>query len=173
MNASTSSNVQLYTVDFKATRAWILAALFITGNVALPMICHLIPGGGPMLLPIYFFTLVGAYKYGWKVGLLTALLSPIVNSLLTGMPAAEVLPAITVKSVILASVAGYTAYRFRSISLPILAAVVLTSQIAGCMAEWGIYGSFFTAVQDFRIGIAGMAIQVIGGYFLLRYIMNK
>lgn len=39
-----------------------------------------------MFLPIYFFTLVAAFRCGWKVGLLTAVLSPVVNCLLFGMP---------------------------------------------------------------------------------------
>ena len=29
---------------------------------------HLIPRGGITWLPIYFFTSVGAYKYGWNIG---------------------------------------------------------------------------------------------------------
>ena len=62
------------------------------GNISLPQIFHLIPQGGIIWLPIYFFTLVGAYKYGWKVGLLTAVLSPTVNSLLFGMPMLASLP---------------------------------------------------------------------------------
>ena len=51
-----------------------VAMLFILGNMVLPQLCHLIPQGGITWLPIYFFTLIGAYKYGWKVGLLTGVL---------------------------------------------------------------------------------------------------
>ena len=80
-----------------------MAALFIAGNMALPQLFHLIPQGGITWLPIYFFTLIGAYKFGWKVGLLTAILSPIINSLLFGMPLPAVLPAILLKSVLLAA----------------------------------------------------------------------
>ena len=64
------------------------------------------------MLPIYFFTLVGAYKYGWRTGLLTALASPLVNAALFGMPAVTALPAILVKSALLAGAAGYAARRF-------------------------------------------------------------
>jgi len=28
---------------------------------------------------------------------------------------------------------------------------------------------FFQAVQDFRIGLPGMAMQIVGGYVLIRY----
>ena len=76
-------------------------------------------------MPIYFFTLIGAYKFGWKVGLLTAVFSPVINSLLFGMPLPAVLPAILLKSVLLAVAAGWAAHRFNRISLPILLAVVL------------------------------------------------
>jgi hypothetical protein len=75
-------------------------------------LAHLIPGGGLMLLPIYFFTLIGAYKYGIHVGILTAVLSPVVNSLLFGMPVLVVVPAIMFKSIILAVAAALAARYF-------------------------------------------------------------
>ena len=83
--------VKLYSLDYRDAKTYLAAALFVAGNIVLPQICHLVPQGGLRWLPIYFFTLVGAYKYGWRVGLLTAVLSPAVNSALFGMPAAAVL----------------------------------------------------------------------------------
>ena len=80
--------VKLYSTGYREAKTYLAAALFVAGNIVLPQICHLVPQGGLRWLPIYFFTLVGAYKYGWRVGLLTALLSPVVNSALFGMPAA-------------------------------------------------------------------------------------
>ena len=125
-----------------------------------------------MLLPIYFFTLIGAYKYGWRVGLLTAVLSPLINSMLFGMPLPEVLPAILSKSILLATAAGYAAYRFGKVTLLILTGVVLSYQVAGSLVEWAIAGNFFTAIQDFRIGIPGMLLQIFGGYIVLK-LMTK
>ena len=159
-----TKTVKLYSLDYSNVKTYLIAALFIAGNMALPQLFHLIPQGGITWLPIYFFTLIGAYKFGWKVGLLTAVLSPIANSLLFGMPLPAVLPAI-----LLAIAAGWAAHRFNRISLPILLAVVLFYQIAGTLGEWAMVGSFFQAVQDFRIGLPGMAMQVVGGYVLIRY----
>ena len=150
-----TKTVKLYSLDYSNARTYLMAALFIAGNMALPQLFHLIPQGGITWLPIYFFTLIGAYKFGWKVGLLTAILSPIINSLLFGMP--------------LAAAAGWAAHRFNRISLPILLAVVLFYQVAGTLGEWAMVGSFFQAVQDFRIGLPGMAMQVVGGYALIKY----
>ena len=78
--------VKLYSTGYREAKTYLAAALFVAGNIVLPQICHLVPQGGLRWLPIYFFTLVGAYKYGWRVGLLTAVLSPAVNSALFGMP---------------------------------------------------------------------------------------
>ena len=105
------------------------------------------------MLPIYFFTLIAAYKYGWKVGLLTAVFSPVLNHLLFGMPPAGVLPAILLKSILLALVAGYLAKRVNNVSIPVLALVVLAYQLVGTLGEWAMVGNLSLALQDFRIGI--------------------
>ena len=103
------------------------------------------------------FTLIGAYKYGWKAGLLTAIASPLVNSWLFGMPAPAVLPAILMKSLLLAAGAGYVAHRSKHVSILLLLAVVAFYQLAGTLGEWTLSGSLHTALQDFRIGLPGMA----------------
>ena len=126
--------------------------------------------GGPTMLPIYFFTLVGAYKYGMRLGLLVAILSPLVNSFFFGMPVPALLPAIICKSVKLAVAAGFLAERTGKLSILSLTGVVLFYQTVGGMAEWAITGSLDAALQDFRIGVPGMLLQVFGGYWLLKSI---
>ena len=164
------TTVKLYSLTYKEIKTYLFALLFVVGNIALPQICHLIPGGGLTWLPIYFFTLIAAYKYGLRVGLLTAILSPLINSALFGMPPVALLPAILIKSTLLAGAAAYAAHRLGKISLSGIIAAVLAYQIAGTLIEWAIVKDFFTAVQDFRIGIPGMLIQIFGGYALLKVI---
>lgn len=165
--------VKLYSLDYRDAKTYLAAALFVAGNIVLPQICHSVPQGGLRWLPIYFFTLVGAYKYGWRVGLLTAVLSPLVNSALFGMPAAAALPAILLKSILLAAGAGFAARRFGRATLPLLAGVVLFYQLFGALGEWAFTGSVAAAVQDFRIGIPGMLAQVAGGYLIINYLLRK
>lgn len=167
------TTVKLYSLPYNDAKTYLTALLFIAGNVMFPQLLHLIPQGGVMWLPIYFFTLIGAYKYGWKTGLLTAIASPLVNSWLFGMPAPAVVPAILLKSVILALAAGLVAHRFQKISLPLLLAVVLTYQILGTLGEWAMSGSLLNAIQDFRLGIPGMLLQIFGGYAIIRYLIRK
>lgn len=168
-----TTSIKLYALNFSQAKTYFAAALFILGNIALPQLCHLVPQGGMILLPIYFFTLIGAYKYGWKVGLLTAVLSPIINHLLFGMPAAAMLAPILVKSTILAVTAGYVAQNFQKTTITLLALVVFIYQIAGGMFEWAWTGSLAAALQDFRLGLAGMALQIFGGYAFIKYLIRK
>ena len=135
------TSVKLYSLKHSNVKTYLFALLFVAGNIALPQLCHLVPYGGPTLLPIYFFTLIAAYKYGFLVGLLTAILSPVINHLLFAMPSEAVLPILLIKSSLLA--------------------------VASALA---IVGSFYEAVQDFRIGIPGMLLQWFGGYALLKAI---
>ena len=164
---------KLYSLPYREAKTYWVASLFVAGNVVLPQLCHLIPQGGVMWLPIYFFTLIGAYKYGWRVGVMTAELSPLVNSALFGMPAVAVLPAILLKSCVLALVAGFVAAKFRRASLLLLAAVVLAYQIIGGLGEWAMTGSWQVAMQDFRIGVPGMLVQIFGGYLFINRLIYK
>lgn len=167
------TTVKLYTWGYSETKTYVVAVLFALGNIILPQLFHLIPQGGMMWLPIYFFTLIGAYKFGWRVGLLTAVLSPIANSLLFGMPMPAVLPAILLKSCLLAIIAGYVAYHYNTISIPLLLATVLLYQAIGTLGEWAMNGDLYLAIQDFRIGIPGMLLQIIGGYAVIKYLIRK
>ena len=163
-------SVKLYSLSFSNVKTYLFALLLVEGNIALPQLCHVVPLGGPTLLPIYFFTLIAAYKFGFRVGLLTALVSPMINHLLFGMPAAAALAAILVKSSLLAGAAALAARHTKSISLMALLGVILAYQVVGTAFEWALCGNFFTAVQDFRIGVPGMLIQWFGGYALLKAI---
>ena len=164
------ATVKLYSLNFKETRTYLFALLFIAGNILLPQLCHLVPGGGLTWLPIYFFTLIAAYKYGLSVGLLTAILSPLVNSIFFGMPAAAVLPVILIKSTLLALSAAYAAKYFEKVSFVGVLLAVLSYQVVGTLIEWAIVKDFFVAVSDFRIGIPGILVQIIGGYLLLKVV---
>ena len=160
--------IKIYNYGLNELKTYLFVFLFVAGNIILPQLCHLIPDGGKMFLPIYFFTLMASYKYGVKVGLMTAVLSPVVNSLLFGMPALALLPAILTKSVVLALAASFVANKTQKVSIVNLLIVVLAYQCVGTLAEWAMTSSFYVAIQDFRLGIPGMLLQLFGTYFLLK-----
>lgn len=55
----------------------------------------------------------------------------------------------------------------------ILALVVLSYQIIGALVEGLMAGNFYLAIQDFRLGIPGMLLQIVGGFSFIKYLISK
>ena len=157
----------VYQFHYNEVKTYFYASLFVLGNVLVPQLCHLIPQGGFIFLPIYFFTLIAAYKYGLSVGLFTAVASPLVNHLLFGMPPLSVLPILLVKSMLLAVFAAYFAKRVGKVTLWSVALSVIGYQLVGMLFEWTFVGSIGVALQDIRLGYPGILIQIFVGYLVL------
>ena len=167
MNATT---VRLYTLNYDEAKTYLWATVFVACNLILPQVFHLIPQGGVIFSPLSLVILVGAYKFGWKTGLLAALASPLVNHAITGMPAWEVLPVMTLKLAVLALVAGLAAQRFKTVSLPLLIGVILVSKAIGCLGEFILTGGIAATIADFTVGWPGLLLQVFGAWLILKYV---
>lgn len=164
---------RLHFVSSREWRAYAIAVLFIIGNIVFPQLCHLIPNGGSIFLPIYFFTLIGAYRYGWKIGLFIAILSPLANHLLFGMPGIDALPFIGIKSVLLSLIAGYASWRFARTTLLTIACIVVSYQGLGFLAEWFLTNTNIFAMQEVIESLPGMLIQTIVGFAIIRYVLKR
>lgn len=151
------------------SKTYLLASLFVLGNLVFPQLAHLVPQGGLIFLPIYFFTLIAAYKYGLFVGMLTAFFSPLINSLIFGMPPVAVLPAIMIKSVVLVLAACLAAKHFGKVSFLGVVLAVLAYQFVGTLFEWILTQNLYIALQDIRLGFPGILIQIVGGYLVLKF----
>lgn len=170
---SNATAVRLYSLGWREVRTYMFALLFIVGNIVLPQLCHLFPQGGLIMLPIYFFTLIAAYKFGFRVGLLTAVLSPLINSALFGMPPAAALPIIMIKGVLLAGAAAWMANKSKGASLLALIGVVLGYQLVGGLIEWAMTGEIAKALQDWKLGWPGMLLQAVGGWAVINYLLRR
>ena len=164
------ANVRLYALNYDEAKTYMWATVFVVCNLILPQVFHLIPQGGIIFSPLSLVILAGAYKFGWKTGLLAALASPLVNHLITGMPAWEVMPVMTLKLAVLALVAGFAAQRFKTVSLPLLIGVILVSKVIGCLGELAITGGIAATIQDFTVGWPGLLLQVFGAWLILKYV---
>lgn len=166
------TSIRLYSLSYSEMRTYMMAALFVVCNLALPQLFHLIPQGGIIFAPLSLVILVGAYKLGWRTALLAAVASPIVNHLLFGQPTAEVMTLMAIKLSLLAVIAGLTAQHFKQVSLLLLIGVVLASELLGGLAEFILTGGIAATVQDFTIGWPGLLLQVLGTYGILNLWKN-
>ena len=138
-------------------RTYLFATLFTAGNIALPQLCHLVPQGGLLFQPIYLFTLIAACRWGWRVALLTALVSPLLNTLWFGMPSVAMLPVVLLKSVVLALGVSWT--MTSKVRKPLLVAVlfIIGAQLLGAVAEWTLLSSATTL----WLCLPGVALQIV------------
>ena len=157
------ASVRLYALNYDEAKTYLWAAVFVAANLVLPQVFHLIPQGGVIFAPLSLVILAGAYKFGWKVGLA----SPLVNHLLTGLPAMATMTMMMVKLSILALLAGLAAQRFNTVTLPILVGVVLVSLALGALVEFILTGAIASVIADVTIGWPGLILQVVGTWLIL------
>ena len=168
MNMETSA--RLYSFNYSELRTYLWSMLFVACNILLPQVFHLVPQGGIVFAPLSLVILAGSYKLGWKTGLLAAVASPLVNHLLTGMPAWGMLPLMTLKLAALALLAGLAAQHFKRVSLPLIVGVVLVAELLGALAELLLTGGIASTVQDFSVGYPGLLLQVAGTWLVCKYL---
>ena len=154
-------------LSLKKVQAYIFTALFVVGNLALPYMCHAIPNGGIIFLPIFFFTLIASYKFGWRVGLLTAIASPLANNLLFGMPASAMLLNIVGTSLLIVLFASLISLNVKKISLLSIAAVVISYQFVNVLISFIAGNSLQKIAGSIQMSVPGLLIQVIVGYAVL------
>ena len=158
----------LHQLTLTQSRTYLYSALFIAANLLFPQLVHLIPNGGAILLPFYFFTLIAGYKYGFSVGLITAVLSPLLCNLVMGMPAVAWLPIVLIKSILAALAAAFVAKKFRKVSILTVTLAVVLYTTVGFIIECAMSQNIHIALNDSLMGYPGLLLQIVGGYLLLR-----
>ena len=164
-----SSNPALQPLTLADGKLYLVTVAMVLGNLLLPYAVHRIPDAGRMLLPIFFFTLIAGWRFGARAGLLTAILSPLANHFLTGMPAGPVLQAIILQGVLLAALAAFAASRSAKPTLAVLGLVVLAHQ-ALCLTPMLIQAGLRPAFAAFQFRLPGVLLQILGGFAALWYL---
>lgn len=159
-------------LSLKNAKFYLITAIYVSLNILLPLAFHFVPNGGRIFLPIYFFTLVGSYVYGIKVGLLTATVSPILNNLLTGMPKGLMLNVVLLKSVIIAIACSVISNKLKKVSFLSMSFVVLITQVVGFFVEILFIQNIKTSLNNLYLSIPGILIQIVFGKFVISLISN-
>ena len=147
-------------------RLYVATAAMIAGNLLLPFALHQIPDAGRMFLPIFFFTLIAGWRFGAQVAVITAVLSPLANHFLTGMPPTPALQEIILQSALLGALAALAARRFARPTLAVLALVVLAHQALVLFPEL-LRGGWQPCLAAFKFRLPGLLLQIFGGFSVL------
>lgn len=113
------------------TKNIVLSGLFIAFGLILPMIFHQFSMGGPAFLPMHIPVLIGSMLLGPASGLLIGMVTPVLSSVLTGMPPTfPMLPIMFFELAVYGLVAGYL---YKTLKLNVIVSLVL-AMIAGRIA---------------------------------------
>jgi niacin transporter len=94
------------TLTFSGLRALVFQLILISATVILPVVAHLSGAPVRLLLPMHWPVILAGLIYGWRSGLLTGILAPIVSYLLSGFPLPNILPSMTMELLTYGLVAG-------------------------------------------------------------------
>lgn len=164
-----NTTIALCSLGFTNVKTYIVSAILIIGSLLLPQLFHLIPNGGVMFLPIYFFTLVGAYKYGIKVGLILSIFTPLANYAIFGMPMFPLLPMMIINSTIISIFASIVASRIKKVSFVGLLFPILAYQLATFGVDL-LSSNLSNSVTLFMDSAPAILFQLFGGYLVLKLI---
>jgi hypothetical protein len=159
---------KIQTLRWSDVRLYLLSALFAAGNLLVPLALHTIPEGGAIFLPLFFFTLVAGWQFGWAAGLVVALVSPLLNTVLTGMPTWAMIPVVLTKSLVVALAAAVLSRTMNTVSLGGIALAVVGMQAAGFLAERVTGMPLAVSNHLFLLSVPGMLILIFGGWAVLR-----
>ena len=147
-------------MTFLNYRTYLWSLLFVAGNVLLPQLCHGIPDGGKIFMPLMFFSLIAAARFGLCCGMLTAVLSPLAGWALSGMPAGTMLAAVVLKSLLIVGAVGVWRLRGYSFSLLNTVFLVVGYQLAGFLIEGALFWGYAAAWNDLLLSWPGALVQI-------------
>ena len=156
----------------KNTKKLVLSALFLAIGLILPFITMQIPAVGKMLCPMHIPVLLCGFIVGWPYGLLVGFITPLIRSVLFGMP--MMVPNAVCMAFELATygfVAGILSKKMRkdmkSLYIALVAAMLVGRVVWGLVSAivYTLMGAGFTWKLFFMGGfvnaIPGILIQLI------------
>jgi hypothetical protein len=84
-------------LKYEDVRSYVFTIGFVALGVIVPWACHQFHLAGPTFLPMQYFVLLAGLLFGWRVGLVVGLLTPLTSYAISGMPVVRVLPQVAVE----------------------------------------------------------------------------
>ena len=161
----------------RSTRHLIISSVLVALGVVLPIVFHAIPNAGSVFLPMHIPVLVGAFFLPWGWAGAVGALTPILSSLLTGMPPIAPMPVAVMMTFELATY-GIVISLLRKVVVkkekwysPIFALVpaMLAGRVVNGLVLFILQKIYLTVpitpwayiIGGITTGIPGIAIQVV------------
>lgn len=149
----------------------VVAALCIAIGVVLPIAVHGIPNAGSVLLPMHLPVLLCGLLCGPVYGLGCGLLTPLMSSLITGMPGPAYLPSMICELAVYGLIAGLliyfvhtgnkTADLYISLAGAMLAGRIIYGIVNALIFRAGEYSMSIWLTASFVTALPGIVIQLV------------
>lgn len=163
-----------------STKDLVLTGVLLALGLVTPMAFHLFGGTGPVFLPMHIPVLIGGFVLPPFLALLLGMVTPLVSSVLTGMPVIFPMGVIMVFELgIYGFVASLINRKLRLSSIPSLIIAMIAGRVAAGIvvfmlsSGFGVQMNAITFVKGAVVtGLPGIIIQII---FIpsLVYAINK
>jgi len=152
-------------------RLMVTAALCIAIGIVLPQAFHSIPNAGSIFLPMHIPVLVCGLICGWRYGFICGILTPLLCSVLTGMPPMAYLPAMLCELATYGLVSGLIAGRLHwgkpivksyiSLIVAMVAGRLVMGAVNALIFRAGSYSLAVFTAAAFATALPGIAVQLI------------
>lgn len=153
------------------TKRLILASLCLALGVVLPIAFHSVANAGSIFLPMHIPVLLCGLICGWPYGLACGALTPILSSLITGMPPMAYVPSMVCELAVYGLVTGLifryvkTGKTIVDIYIALISAMLLGRITFGVLNALifraGEYSITIWATAAFATALPGIVIQLI------------
>lgn len=140
----------------------IFSVIFVALALALPLLAHQFNLAGPTYLPMHLFVFVGALLFGWRLGLVVGLLSPLANYFVSGMPLLAMIPPITLELGTYGLAAGLL--RGKEVNLWLALIVAMIAGRLALLAGIAIFNetpAWSGMIRAVKLGWPGILIQLV------------
>jgi len=146
-------------------RNLILSAFFIALGILIPMLFHFV-GLGPMLLPMFWPVAISAFFLPLSYSVLVGLLTPIISTLMTGMPPPPILYKMIFELGCLSSIINVLYHKTRWGTFWIIFFALFCTMAAGLLGAYAIAPIFgfppeLYAIAALLKNLPGLLIMIV------------
>ena len=146
----------------------ILAAFFLALGLLMPFLTGQIREIGNKLLPMHIPVLICGFVCGWRYGLLVGFITPLLRSMLFGMPLPIVAIGMAFELAVYGAVTGMLYEKLKKTKLAIYVSL-LVAMVAGRFV-WGIISALIYGIQGtaftWSMFVGGALLNAIPGIIL-------
>jgi len=145
-------------LSFSDAKLYIFSFVFTLSAVFFPWLLHQFNLAGSQFLPMHFFIMIAGFLFGWRTGLITGVLSPLMSFSLTHMPSVVILPEVILELAVYGFAIGLLREKKLNIWISLISAMAL-GRLARALFVFS-FGLKTNPLEYFQMSWPGVVLQI-------------